>query len=407
MSSSLTSEQQSASGRIAEVFMVFLRLGLTSFGGPIAHLGYFREELVVRRKWLSEVAYADLVALCQFLPGPASSQVGFALGLLRAGPWGAFAAWLMFTLPSALVLLVFAYGATAFSGPVDEGFLHGLKLVAVAVVAHAVWGMARSLCPDKTRAAIGLSAVFIVVFAASAIGQIAAILAGAVAGWLWCRADDAVAPAQFKFPVSTVFGAGALVLFFVLLIGLPFLVLVFPAQSLALFEAFYRSGALVFGGGHVVLPLLEASVVAPGWVSEESFVAGYGAAQAVPGPLFTFATFLGASTAPGFAGTIAAGLATVAIFLPGFLLVVGVLPFWDHLRAYQSMQAVMRGTNAAVVGILAAALYDPVWTSAIVQPTDFAVALGGFLLLTVWRRPAWQVVIVLALAGVGLSWLSF
>lgn len=407
VSSSPTSEQQSTSGRIAEVFMVFLRLGLTSFGGPIAHLGYFREELVVRRKWLSEAGYADLVALCQFLPGPASSQVGFALGLLRAGPWGAFAAWLMFTLPSALVLLVFAYGATAFSGPVGVGLLHGLKLVAVAVVAHAVWGMARTLCPDKTRAAIGLSAVLIMVFAASAVGQIAAIAAGAVAGWLWCRTDDAVAPARFKFPVSTAFGAGALVLFFVLLIGLPFLALVFPVQSLALFEAFYRSGALVFGGGHVVLPLLEASVVAPGWVSEESFVAGYGAAQAVPGPLFTFATFLGASTASGLAGIIAAGLATIAIFLPGFLLVIGVLPFWDRLRAYPSMQAVMRGTNAAVVGILGAALYDPVWTSAIFQPTDFAVALGGFLLLTVWRRPAWQVVIVLALAGVGLSWLSF
>lgn len=391
--------------RIAEVFLVFLRLGLTSFGGPIAHLGYFRDELVVRRKWLDEVGYADLVALCQFLPGPASSQVGFALGLLRGGPMGAFAAWAMFTLPSALILLLFAFGASLFGGPVGAGLLHGLKLVAVAVVAHAVWGMARSLCPDKTRSAIGVAAVLIVVFTASALGQIAAIIAGGLAGWLWCRQADAPGTIALKFPVSAAFGTGALILFFGLLIGLPLLFLVFPSQSLALFEAFYRSGALVFGGGHVVLPLLEASVVSPGWVPEASFLAGYGAAQAVPGPLFTFATFLGASTAPGIMGVTAAAIATIAIFLPGFLLVIGVLPFWGRWRSYVGMQAVMRGTNAAVVGILGAALYDPVWTNAIIRPADFGVALVGFMLLSVWKVPAWQVVIVLALAGIGLSFL--
>lgn len=403
--SSKTDPSGAPSGRLGEVFLVFLRLGLTSFGGPIAHLGYFRDELVVRRKWLDEAGYADLVALCQFLPGPASSQVGFALGLLRAGPLGAFAAWVMFSLPSALILLLFAFGASLFEGTLGEGFLHGLKLVAVAVVAHAVWGMARSLCPDKIRAAIALAGVLIVVFAAGALGQVAAIVMGGVAGWIWCRADEAIKPAQFSFPVSRRFGVGALMLFFLLLAGLPLLLRVYPAQPLALFEAFYRSGALVFGGGHVVLPLLEASVVAPGWVSEADFLAGYGAAQAVPGPLFTFATFLGASTASGSAGLVAALLATIAIFLPGFLLVIGVLPFWDRLRTYAGMQAVMRGTNAAVVGILGAALYDPVWTSAILRPVDFAVALVGFLLLSIWKLPAWQVVIVLALAGVGLSWL--
>ncbi|MHA6692928.1 chromate efflux transporter [Devosia sp. A449] len=384
------------------MFFAFLKLGLTSFGGPIAHLGYFRDELVVRRQWLDEADYAELVALCQFLPGPASSQVGFALGLLRAGPLGALAAWAAFTLPSALILVLFAYSAAAFAGPVGLGLLHGLKIVAVAVVAQAVWGMARTLAPDRERASIALAAVLIVVLLAGALGQIAAIVVGALAGLWLCRTAPVAVAAQLKFPVTKRAGAIALALF-LLLIGLPMLAGASPLPGLALFDAFYRAGSLVFGGGHVVLPLLEVEVVHPGWISDDAFLAGYGAAQAMPGPLFTFAAYLGAIMGPAPHGLAGAVIALLAIFLPGFLLLLAALPFWDALRSRPAMQAAMRGANAAVVGLLGAALYDPVWTSAIVGPYDFALALTGFVLLTVWKAPPWIVVALMALSGMGLS----
>ncbi|WFE71297.1 chromate efflux transporter [Halomonas sp. M1] len=391
-------EQVPPRGRISEVFWAFLALGLTSFGGPVAHLGYFRTEFVARRKWLTEQAYADLVALCQFLPGPASSQVGFALGLMRAGPWGAAMAWLAFTLPSALVLAMFAMGAAVLDGPIASGIIHGLKIVAVAIVAHAVWGMARNLCPDKTRAGIALAAVFAVVMVSGPLGQVSAIVLGGLVGLLLCResAQGELAD-SLHFAVSRKVGMISLGLFVALLVLLP--LLAGGAMWPALVDAFYRSGALVFGGGHVVLPLLEAEVVQSGWITADEFLTGYGAAQAVPGPLFTFAAYLGALL-PGLPSVIGALLALLAIFVPGFLLLVGVLPFWNRFRQWGSAQALMRGANAAVVGILGAALYNPVWISAIVGPYEFALALTGFLLLTIWKLPAWAVVIVVALGGV-------
>jgi chromate transporter len=373
-------------GSAGEVFRVFLKLGLTSFGGPIAHLGYYRDELVVRRQWLDETTYADLVALCQFLPGPASSQVGFSLGVLRGnGLLGGVAAWFAFTTPSALILFAFAMGAAALTGAAAEGFLHGLKLVAVAVVAQAIWGMARTLAPDRARAGIALAAVAIVVLVAGSLGQIVAIALGASAGLWLCRGE--VAPPS------------GLVLFTALLLIPSLAATATGSQALALFDAFYRSGALVFGRGHVVLPLLQAQVVTPGWVSNEAFLAGYGLAQAVPGPLFTFAAYLGAVMGPAPNGVVGATIALVAIFLPGILLVYGMLPFWDAMRTRPAAQAAMRGTNAAVVGILSAALYNPVWTSAVLTPRDFALAVAGFLLLTVWKLPSWVVVVLLGSAG--------
>jgi chromate transporter len=388
-------------GSPGEVFWAFLKLGLTSFGGPIAHLGYFRDELVVRRRWIDEAGYADLVAMCQFLPGPASSQVGFSLGILRGnGLLGGLAAWLAFTTPSALILLAFALGAASFTGPVASGLLHGLKLVAVAVVAQAVWGMARSLTPDRPRAAIALAAVVIVVFFNGSVGQIAAIAIGAVAGLALCRGETAApAAGHLSFPISRRSGVVALAIFATLLVASPVLVGATHHQGLALFDAFFRSGAFVFGGGHVVLPLLQAEVVAPAWVSNETFLAGYGLAQAVPGPLFTFAAYLGAVMGPTPNGLAGAAIALVAIFLPGLLLVFGLLPFWDSLRPRPMVQAGMRGANAAVVGILGAALYSPVWTSAVLSQRDFAVALAGFLLLAVWKLPPWSVVAMCAIAG--------
>jgi chromate transporter len=392
-----------ASGNAGEVFGAFLRLGLTSFGGPIAHLGYFREEFVVRRKWLDEKAYADLVALCQFLPGPASSQTGFSIGLMRAGYAGALAAWAAFTLPSAIALVLFAYGAKALNGPAGTGLLHGLRLVAVAIVAQAVWGMARSLCPDRERASIAVVVAVLILFSTTSVVQIGAIALGGVAGLWLCRDGAPVAPCHMAIPVSRTAGLVALTLFFVLLGGLPILRSLGLAQGVAVFEAFYRSGALVFGGGHVVLPLLRDAFVGPGWVSDDAFLAGYGAAQAVPGPLFTFAAYLGTviNTSPhGIAG---AALGLVGIFLPGILVLLGTLPFWNTFRQRSDAQAVMRGVNAAVVGILAAALYNPVWINSVNSSRDFAVALVGFILLTVWRTPPLVVVIFGALAGMALA----
>jgi len=391
-----------AQGRAWEIFKVFLKLGLTSFGGPIAHLGYFRDELVLRRKWIDDVGYADLVALCQFLPGPASSQLGFSLGILRGqGLLGGLAAWLAFTTPSALVLLAFALGVTAFTGPAAAGFIHGLKLVAVAVVAQAVWGMARSLAPDRERAAIAVAAVMIVTFVGGSLGQIGAIALGAATGLWVCRNDAAMDACGLGVPISRRSGTIALILFAVFLV-VPPLIAGTAGQAVALFDAFYRSGALVFGGGHVVLPLLQAEVVAPGWTTNEVFLAGYGLAQAIPGPLFTFAAYLGAVVQPAPNGVVGSLIALIAIFLPGLLLVYGTLPYWDALRRRPAAQAAMRGTNAAVVGILGAALYSPVWTSAVLAPADFALALAGFLLLIVWRSPPWIVVVLLATAGMVL-----
>ena len=384
--------------RVLEILGVATRLGLTSFGGPVAHLGYFREEYVVRRRWLDEATYADLVALCQFLPGPASSQVGIAIGITRGGLLGGLAAWLGFTLPSAIALVLFAYGLRGL-GAADAGWLHGLKVAAVAVVALAVWGMARSLAPDRARATIAIVSAFCALLWPTGVGQVAIIAAAALVG-LWLLPTSATAPTTVRLvPVSRTLGVSALVVFFGLLIALPIARQITGSQALALFDSFFRVGSLVFGGGHVVLPLLQAEVVPPGWVSSEAFVAGYGAAQAVPGPLFTFAAYLGAVMGPPPTGLAGAAIALVAIFLPSFFMIVGALPFWDTLRGRSSFQSALRGINAAVVGLLLAALYQPVWTSAIHGPADVGLALAALGLLAFWKAPAWLVVVLAAAAG--------
>jgi len=399
---------QPREGTPEEVLAAFIKLGFTSFGGPIAHIGYFREAFVVRRKWLDETAFADLVALCQFLPGPASSQVGFSLGLMRGGWLGGLAAWAAFTLPSAAVLLLFARAEKILTGRVAEGVLHGLKLVAVAIVAQAVWGMATNLCPDRQRAGIAVFSLALVTGLGGSTGQIAAIALGGCAGAMLCRAapgpDSGHLP---SIPVSRTLGIVLLIAFAVLLV-VPPLLLSGPvrSQTLALFDAFYRSGALVFGGGHVVLPLLREAVVTPGWVTADSFLAGYGATQAVPGPLFSFAAYLGFVMTPAPNGIVGAALALVAIFLPGLLLVTGALPFWDAFRRRPTAQAAMRGTNAAVVGVLGSALYNPVWISAVITPSDFAIVAIGFALLTVWRLPPLAVVGAMTVGTAGLHMLA-
>lgn len=395
--------QSNATGSPGEVFSTFLKLGLTSFGGPIAHLGYFREELVSRRRWLSDSAYADLVALCQFLPGPASSQVGFALGMMRAGWLGALAAFTAFTLPSALLLMAFAMTAASITHPVGVGALHGLKIVAVAIVAQAVWGMARNLCPDRGRAAIAVGAVMLLAFLPGAFGMVGAILFGALAGLMLGRGTGQPAGARMPLPVTQPMAIAALVTFGLLLVALP--LLAGQSQAVAVFDSFYRAGALVFGGGHVVLPLLETEVVRSGWVRQDQFLAGYGAAQAVPGPLFTFAAYLGTVLGPWPNGVVGAFLALVAVFLPGFLLLIGALPFWDRFRSMARAQSLMQGANAAVVGILGAALYSPVFTSAIGSMQDFALALACFVLLMAWKAPPWSVVVFAASGGAGLAFL--
>ncbi|MFN8639399.1 MAG: chromate efflux transporter [Dehalococcoidia bacterium] len=378
------------------------RLGLTSFGGPIAHLGYFRAEYVERRHWLDEATYADLVALWQFMPGPTSSQVGFSIGLLRAGVPGGVVAWLGFTLPSVIALVLFAFGLQAVNLE-HAGWLHGLKLVAVAVVAQAVWGMARTLAPDRPRATIAILTALAVLWRQTALMQVGAIAIAAVVGWRLFPMGDSAGPDVLRIRIARWLVVGAWVLFFGLLLGLPVARQLVDWQPLALFDSFYRTGALVFGGGHVVLPLLRAEVVPPGWVDNDQFLAGYGAAQAVPGPLLTFAAYLGAVMQPAPNGWLGALIAVVAIFLPSFFLLVGVLPFWDMLRRRGSIQAMFRGVNAAVVGILGAALYTPIWTSAVHRPADFALALAAFGLLQVWRLPPWLVVIFAAVGGQALA----
>lgn len=397
-----TDNQNQYPGSVSEVFKTFLKLGLSSFGGPIAHLGYFREAFVVRRRWLTETSYAELVALCQFLPGPASSQVGFALGLMRAGLGGALAAWLAFTLPSALLMLGFAYTADAFGGPHGQSAIHGLKLVAVAVVAHAVWGMARSLCPDPQRASIALAAIAFVFFLPTAFGQIGAIGAGALAGLWLCRHIQPGAPAHLPHPIARRTGAGLLLVFFILLFGLPVLAAVCSAPAIELFELFYRAGALVFGGGHVLLALLEARMVEPGWIGADAFLAGYGAAQAIPGPLFSFAAYIGALSS-GIGGVTGATIALVAVFLPAALILLGVLPFWEQLRQRRFAYPLIAGANAAVVGLLAAALYSPVWTSAVLTPTHFFIVALAFVLLTAWNLAPWIVVMLTVTTSVLLG----
>jgi len=385
------------------VFLAFLRLGLTSFGGPIAHLGYFRSEFVQRRAWLSERAYADLVALCQFLPGPASSQVGMAIGLSRAGFAGAFAAWLGFTLPSALALIAFALALNADASTNSiwlGGMLHGLECVAVAVVAQAVWGMGRALCTDTARITLAAIAACVVLLHPGAGAQLGVIVIAGLFGLT--RFTPAAEAAHDPLPVviSQRTGAALLALFFALLIALPALAHAYPTRALAMVDAFYRCGALVFGGGHVVLPLLQAEVVPHGWISNDTFLAGYGAAQAMPGPLFTFAAFLGTATTSDVAGGL---LCLLAIFAPSFLLVAGALPFWESLRRQHRVRAALAGVNAAVVGLLLAALYQPVWTHAIRAPTDFALTLLAFVALMFWKLPPWVVVITGAIASTVVS----
>ncbi|MGX9718917.1 chromate efflux transporter [Stenotrophomonas acidaminiphila] len=381
------------------VFLVFLRLGLTSFGGPVAHLGYFHAEFVARRRWLDERGYADLVALCQFLPGPASSQVGMALGLSRRGYRGALAAWAGFTLPSAMALIVLARLLSAHPGALPAGALHGLKIAAVAVVAQAVWSMGRGLYTGGAWIVLMLAAAGTALLAPSAWMQPGIIAAAAVAGLLLFKRTAPREPAAWAIPVGRRAGGLWLALFFVLLAGLPLLAALLPGQAVAEASAFFRAGALVFGGGHVVLPLLQAAVVPPGWVDNDTFLAGYGAAQAMPGPLFAFAGFLGASmqTAPsGWAGGL---LCLLAIFAPSFLLVAGALPFWNRLRGNARMRAALSGINAAVVGLLLAALYDPVWTRAIHAPVDIVLALAALAALALWKLPPWLVVVGCGAAG--------
>jgi chromate transporter len=389
-------------GTWREVLVVFLRLGLTSFGGPVAHLGYFREEFVNRRRWLDDRSYADLVALCQFLPGPASSQVGIAVGLLRAGYAGAVAAWTGFTLPSALALVFFAYGVGLLGDAAGSGWLHGLKVAAVAVVAQAVLGMARTLAPDRPRATLAVAAAIVALALPSAWGQIGAILMGGAVGIAMLERKPQGAHTALPLRVSRTTGAVLLAVFGALLVGLPLVASVSSAQAVREFDAFYRAGSLVFGGGHVVLPLLQAAVVPPGWVSNETFLAGYAAAQAVPGPLFTFAAYLGAVMGPAPNGWLGAGICLVAIFLPSFFLVIGAMPFWEDLRRGAAAQAALSGVNAAVVGLLLAALYLPVWTTGITDAADFALASAAFLLLFMWQTPPWLVVMLSALAGAAI-----
>ena len=385
------------------VFLIFLRLGLTSFGGPIAHLGYFREEFVMRRQWLTDRSYADLVALCQFLPGPASSQVGIAIGLYRSGYAGALAAWAGFTLPSAIALILFALGTASYGDAMPSGVLHGLKVVAVAVVAQAVWGMARNLCPDAPRITIMAAATCFVLLVPSALAQVGVIAAAAIIGLLLFKPQQGSAHDPMPISIGRRVSLLWLTLFFALLIGLPLMAAMFPNQTLSMVDAFYRAGSLVFGGGHVVLPLLQAEVVPSGWVSNDAFLAGYGAAQAVPGPLFTFAAFLGASMNQGPTGWLGGVICLVTIFAPSFLLVVGVLPFWERLRRNTRTRAALLGINAAVVGLLLAALYQPVWTSAIHAPQDFGLALVALVALMFWKLPPWLVVVGSGVAGGLLS----
>ena len=392
-------QPQSSRGSLLEVLIAFTRLGVTSFGGPVAHLGYFHLEFVERRRWLDEHTYADLVALCQFLPGPASSQVGIAIGIKRAGLLGGLAAWLGFTLPSAAALILFAYGVTAIGDVSDSGWLEGLKTAAVAIVALAVWGMARNLCPDRPRATVAIAAAIAMLAWPTSIGQIVTIAVAGVVGWRLFSESESESGHVQQFPVGRVVAIFCLALFGILLVGLPLLRQVVTNQHIQVFDSFFRTGSLVFGGGHVVLPLLQAQVVPPGWVGNQEFIAGYGAAQAVPGPLFTFSAYLGTMLYGGPNAWMGGIFTLAAIFLPSFVLVIGTVPFWDRLRELSSFRGATRGINAAVVGLLLAALYNPVWTSAVHARADFGLVLAAFALLALWKWPPWLVVALSALSG--------
>ena len=385
-----------------DILVIFLKLGCTSFGGPVAHIGYFRTEFVERRKWFDDGAYSELVALCQFLPGPASSQVGFAIGLLRGGVPGALAAWIGFTLPSAALLVAFAYGVNIAGGAEGQGWLHGLKLVAVAVVAQAALQMGRSLCPDAPRATLAVCAAAFMLTAAPAYGQLLVILVGAIAGLLLPKSGDGQpASATMKPGIGTKTALALFALFAALLVGLPFLAAQSGHPLLQITDIFYRVGALVFGGGHIVLPMLQVEIVPPGIIDNDAFLAGYGMAQAVPGPLFTFAAYLGAIIAPTGSEIPYAVAALLAIFFSSFLLVPAALPFWARLRGNSKAHAALRGVNAAVVGLILAALYDPVFTGAVASPADFALVAAAYLALTAWKLPPWLVVLLGALIGWG------
>ena len=375
-----------------EILKASTKLGLTSFGGPTAHLGYFREEYVVKRKWLDDKAYADVVALCQFLPGPASSQVGISVGMLRGGLFGGFLSWFGFTMPSVILLILFALLVS--NTAIDSGWIHGLKIVAVAVVAHALMGMSKSLTPDLTRITIALGAAIVILLVPTAWAQIGIIIAAGIIGYALYRKERAPEAVKLALTFGRKTGIAAWTIFAGLLIGLPLLRPAIDSALYAIFDVFYRVGSIVFGGGHVVLPMLEREVV-PGWMSDDLFISGYGAAQAVPGPLFTLSGYLGQL----MAGGLGAAIAVVAMFLPSFLLVIGTLPFWSVIRTKPGIQAALKGVNAAVVGILLAALYDPVFTSSIRGPVDFAIALAAFAMLVYFKLAPWLVVLVTAILG--------
>jgi chromate transporter len=383
----------------SQVFLAFLKLGLTSFGGPVAHLGYYREEFVVRRRSLSEESYVDLVALCQFLPGPASTQTAIGIGLSQAGLRGGLAAWCGFTLPSALAMILFAYGVTHMEAAARSDWLHGLKVVAVAVVAQAIWGMAKALCPDRPRGSLAIFAALLTLTWPGVTGQLAAIAVGALIGLTLLRYAEPVNHQPQLFRLGRGLSLASLGLFCLLLLLLPLLARD-GGHALALFDSFYRTGSLVFGGGHVVLPLLQAEMVGPGWINNDLFLAGYGAAQAVPGPLFTFAAYLGAAGLQTPNGWLGGLLCLLAIFLPSLLLLVGILPFWDVLRRNRRVRAALVGVNAAVVGLLLAAFYNPIWRSGILSAADFMLALAAFGLLVLWKAPPWLVV---AATGLGAA----
>lgn len=385
--------------KLFEVFTIFLRLGLTSFGGPIAHIGFFHDEFVKKRKWLDEHGYADLVALCQFLPGPASSQVGMAVGLSRAGIPGALLAWLGFTLPSVMLLVLFSIGISSINFVSKDSVLHGLKIAAVAIVAQAILEMGKNLCPDRKRASIAILASIFVLQFPSALVQVGVIVLGGIFGWIFLRNSSALPALHSNFFVSRTTGIFHLFVFSIFLFGLPFIVGRTNSDVIRLFDGFFRAGSLVFGGGHVVLPLLQSEVVQNGWVSNDLFMAGYGAAQAIPGPLFSFSAYLGAvaSVAPStWSGAV---LCLIAAFLPGYFLIVGTLPFWESFRKMSQVRFAMQGINAVVVGLLLAAFYNPVWTNAIFNSKDFCLAVLCFLFIVFWKTPSWFVVIFCAVVS--------
>ena len=396
----------SATGKALEVFLAFLRLGVTSFGGPVAHLGYFRAELITKRKWITDREYGELVALCQFLPGPASSQVGFALGLSRGGFAGALAAWVAFTMPSAILLVLFASSASLIDNAIGEGLFTGLMAVAVAVVAHAVWGMSRTLTPDLRRVYIAVGAAAIALLTPGALGQLLAIVAGIVAGLLICKSVVSTVISEFRPHVSKRAGICALVILVILLTALPLLARSTHHLWVVLADAVTRAGAFVFGGGHLVLPLLQAEPAVAEHLTQDQLLAGYSAAQAVPGPLFTFAAYLGYEMDPGVQGIVPALIALIAVFVPGILLLLAALPFWNSIRKNERVRTGMAGANAAVVGILAAALYDPIVTSAITGYAPLIIALGSLVMLTVWKVPAWVVVLLGGLIGAGAGYFN-